>query len=197
MTSVQRRSQEERSATTRARLLKATVECLVERGYAGTTTTAVAQRAGVSRGAQLHHFGTRERLVGAAVSHLAEQRTALARERAARLAGRPDRLRRTLDLLADLLDGPLYAATVELWVAARSDPALREVLLPVEQQVNAALFGLCLEYVTTDPLLCQLTLDMLAGRGVTGLITPHRPHHRRKVLDAWAEFLRAHTPAAV
>ncbi len=48
--------QEERSAETRRRLLDATVACLFERGYAGTTTTELARRAGVSRGAQMHHF---------------------------------------------------------------------------------------------------------------------------------------------
>ena len=65
-----RRSQDERTAQTRARVLDAVLGCLVERGYAGTTTTAVAARAGVSRGAQLHHYRTRAALVAAAVEHL-------------------------------------------------------------------------------------------------------------------------------
>src|SRR5258706_14432846 len=65
-----RRTQAERRAGTRALLLEATVECLAERGYAGTTTTEVARRAGLSRGAQLHHFGTKTDLVTAAVEHL-------------------------------------------------------------------------------------------------------------------------------
>ena len=36
----------------RARLLEATVDLLVEKGYAGTSTTLVSERAGVSRGAR-------------------------------------------------------------------------------------------------------------------------------------------------
>ena len=51
--------QEERTRAMRQRLLDACVECLVERGWSGTSTTLVSQRAGVSRGAQLHHFPTR------------------------------------------------------------------------------------------------------------------------------------------
>ena len=47
----------------RQRLLEATVECLVERGWSGTSTTLVSERAGVSRGAQLHHFPTKGDLV--------------------------------------------------------------------------------------------------------------------------------------
>ncbi len=52
------------------RLLEATVDCLVERGWAGTTTTVIAERAMVSRGAQLHHYPTKAELVAAAVAHL-------------------------------------------------------------------------------------------------------------------------------
>ena len=68
-----RRTNEERSAETRARLLEATTECLVELGYSNTTTTAIAERAGVSRGAQLHHYPTKAELVTAAVEHLCER----------------------------------------------------------------------------------------------------------------------------
>ena len=59
--------QADRTRAMRARLLEATVELLVERGFAGTSTTLVSERAGVSRGAQLHHFPTKNDLVVAAV----------------------------------------------------------------------------------------------------------------------------------
>ena len=71
-----RATQEERSRAMRLRLLEATVELLVERGFAGTSTTLVSQRAGVSRGAQLHHFPTKNDLVLAAVEHLSAVRGA-------------------------------------------------------------------------------------------------------------------------
>ncbi len=58
----------------RTRLLDATIECLVTYGYAGTTTPRVAERAGVTRGAQIHHFRSKEDLVVAAIEHLAQQR---------------------------------------------------------------------------------------------------------------------------
>src|SRR5437762_1035398 len=68
-----RRTQEERSATTRALLLDATLECLIDAGYAATTTTMIAERAGVSRGAQLHHFPTKSELVIVAVDRLSHR----------------------------------------------------------------------------------------------------------------------------
>ena len=51
-----RTPQPERTRLMRQRLMEATVESIVEVGWAGTSTTVVSQRAGVSRGAQLHHF---------------------------------------------------------------------------------------------------------------------------------------------
>ena len=71
--------------------MAATIDCLVERGWAGTTTTEVAERAGVSRGAQLHHFPTRVALVTSAVRHLAEQWLAEFRS----LEARPSSAQRT------------------------------------------------------------------------------------------------------
>src|SRR5258705_10494928 len=71
-----RRTQEQRSAATRARLLDATIACLDQLGYSRTTTTEIAERAGVSRGAQLHHFPTKAELVTTAVEHLFRRRDA-------------------------------------------------------------------------------------------------------------------------
>ena len=97
------RRQEERSRSTRQRVLEAAVECLVELGWSGTTTTVVAERAGVSRGAQLHHYRTKSALVVAAVEHLAERRAAELRAEAAALSPGGDRVARTVDLLASLV----------------------------------------------------------------------------------------------
>lgn len=189
VTAQRRRTQSERSAATRHLLLEATLACLVERGYAGTTTAAVAARAGVSRGAQLHHYGTRQQLMAAAVEHLSHQRLHLVQDRAARLVNDASRPRRALDLLAEALSGPLYAATLELWVAARADADLREALLPVERRMTATLRQLCRDYVTDDPDMVQHTLDLLIGRGVGTVLMPVRPARQRQALDSWARLL--------
>ena len=53
-----RRSNVERTATTRRKVLESTIACLYEHGYTATTTAMIAQHAGISRGALLHHFPT-------------------------------------------------------------------------------------------------------------------------------------------
>jgi AcrR family transcriptional regulator len=131
-----RRTQAERTATTRAALLDATIECLVEDGYAGTTTTRIVERAGVSRGAQVHHFPTKAELVAEAVRHLAERRAEEFIAEAHEVpAGGRRRFERVLDLLWRIHMGPLFAASVELWVAARVDHDLRERLQEVEREI--------------------------------------------------------------
>jgi AcrR family transcriptional regulator len=130
-----RRTQAERTAATRARLLDATIECLTDVGYARATTTLIAERAGVSRGAQLHHFPSKAELFAEAVDHLARRRIEWAGREAAKQTASGDRVRTTLDLIWEGQAGTLFNATLELWVAARTDPELREKLAPVESEL--------------------------------------------------------------
>ena len=82
-----RRTQAERTAATRSRLLElATIDCLIDVGYARATTTLIAERAGrLSREPQLHHFPSKAALVAEAVDHLARRRVEEARREVERL----------------------------------------------------------------------------------------------------------------
>jgi AcrR family transcriptional regulator len=132
-----RRTQEERRAETRGRLLSATIECLLEVGYAGTTTRRVTELAGVSQGAQTHHFPRRVDLVTSAFEHLAAERLARFRDHAANLPrAREARLRGLLDLLWEDFSSPLFTVAVKLWVAAADDDELRERLVPAERRIH-------------------------------------------------------------
>jgi AcrR family transcriptional regulator len=120
-----RRTQAERTATTRGRLLDATLECLCDLGYARTTTPEIARRAGLSRGAQLHHFPTKAELVTGAVERLFERRHEEFRAAFARVPAGADRYAAAIDILWSMVSGPTFHAWLELAVAARSDPELR------------------------------------------------------------------------
>jgi AcrR family transcriptional regulator len=133
-----RRSQSERREETRGRLLDATVECLISEGYAGTTIRRVTELAGVSQGAQSHHFPHRVDLVVSAFERLAESRIDRYGDRARELSGdRPARVRALLDLLWEDFSSPVFTVAVKLWVAAAEDAELRERLVPVEKRIHA------------------------------------------------------------
>lgn len=133
-----RRSQADRTAATRAALLDATLECLVEVGFSGTTTTEVARRAGVSLGALVHHFPAKSDLLAAAVQHVLERRQADFRKAMADADMGADRLSTAIDLLWKQYDSPTFTAWLELWVAARTDAELRAAALDVAASFQAS-----------------------------------------------------------
>jgi len=187
--------QQQRSRSTQHRLLDAAVDCLVERGWAGTTTTLVADRARVSRGAQLHHYRTKSALLIAAVEHLAERRSAELRAEAAGLPPDGDRLEATIELLASLFTGPLFAAAIEVWVAARTDAALRSALVPVEARFGREVHRLTVELLGAHESrpgvreAVQTTLDLMRGLGVASLLTDDSARRTRLLAD-WTAHLR-------
>ena len=186
-----RRTQAERSAATRERLLEATVASLIDSGYAHTTTTAIADRAGVSRGAQMHHFPSKAELVAAAVDYLAERRAEQLRAEAAQLPEGRDRVGRALDLLWESHRGPLFQAALELWVAARTDAELRARLTPVETKLASSIFELSVdlfgaEVAGREDFALRLALALTTMQGLT-LINVHEIEPR--TLDrAWSFY---------
>ncbi|WP_307725102.1 TetR/AcrR family transcriptional regulator [Nocardioides szechwanensis] len=183
--------QEERTRLMRARLLEATVECLVERGFSGTSTTLVSERAGVSRGAQLHHFPTKNDLVVAAVEHLTHVRGAELAAAAQRLPRGDRRTRAVLEMLGDHFTSPVFTAALELWVAARTDETLMSAVAPLEQRVGREVHRLTVDLLGADEAkpgvreLVQATLDLVRGLGLANTITDDA-RRRARILDQWA-----------
>jgi AcrR family transcriptional regulator len=176
-----RRTQEERRAATRGALLDATIECLVEYGYHGVTTSRVADRAGVSRGAQVHYFPAKNDLVMAAVQHLAARRAAaLIESDRGRLRTSSDWVGDTLDLLWEAHQGPLFEASMELWIAARTDPELREHLAAFERTLTSSMLSLAPKVLgerlmETDPDVVQdfyVVLETIRGLRMLSFVHP-------------------------
>lgn len=140
-----------RAEATRAALLDAALECLVERGYAATTTIETARRAGVSRGAQLHHFPTKAELLVAVVDRLKDRRIAEFREAFSAASPSGDRMSVAIDVLWSMFDGPTFVAWAELWVAARTDPDLAEALIESDRRFIAESREVYTELVLSDP----------------------------------------------
>ncbi|MCK9248120.1 MAG: TetR family transcriptional regulator [Solirubrobacteraceae bacterium] len=132
-----RRTQEERREETRRRLLDATIRSLVDSGYAATTGRRVAELAGVSRGAQTHHFPQMSDLVTEAIEHLADRRITEMRRRASALRAGEDPIAWFVDLLYEDFSSDLFRAVVKLWIAAADDPGLRERLTPLERHLRS------------------------------------------------------------
>src|SRR5690606_2108176 len=130
-----RRPQQQRSAATRAKILEAAYEGLLAEGYGATTVGQVQQRAGVARGTLLHHFPTRAALMAGVVEDIIERRLRVLAGTASTGEPAPATWDEVVDLIWQELQGPPFAAALELWVAARTDPDLRQHLLPLQERI--------------------------------------------------------------
>jgi AcrR family transcriptional regulator len=165
-----RRTQAERRASTQQLLLDATVSCIVDLGLKQTSTTEVCRRAGVSRGAQLHHYPTKAELVAAAVEHLVARRHDEFRAAYARMLDGQPSVRAAVEALWRIYSGPTLHAWQELTVAARTEPVLRRLMVAVNQRFFAlaqdTLASLMGPAARNDPDLAaatRLTLAILDG----------------------------------
>lgn len=129
-----RRAQRER---TRELLLRATVECLVEFGYAGTTTQRVQERAGLSRGALLHHFGSKADLFVAAIQFIAARQVEEIRSITSGVGDQG--LAAVVAAFRAAMSGPEFLAGLELWMSARTDPSLHAALFTAERELGVEL----------------------------------------------------------
>jgi len=123
-TTTTRRTQADRTATTKAALADAAIDLLIERGWAAVTAIDVCNRVGVTRGAFHHHYDTLPSLLADALRRLYAEMV------------RRDRLPPTD--VAGLVDGtwraignPRFKAVLEAWLAMANDPSLQAEIGPV------------------------------------------------------------------
>jgi AcrR family transcriptional regulator len=181
---VARRTQEERRAETRGKLLDAAIQSLLDNGYAQTTTRTVASLAGVSAGAMAHYFPRRVDLVAAAIEQLVEKRIAAWREIADEVPTEPaERIPVFLDHLWHDFSGPTFSVFVKLWVAAADEPELHERLAASEERIARSITELAvaafrdLDAPEGWEGRLRITLAAVRGLALTERFEPRaRPH---------------------
>jgi AcrR family transcriptional regulator len=199
-----RRTQEQRRNRTKERVLNAALDILAEQGYARLTTTAVAARAGVSRGAQENYYRTKADLIVAATAHAMDVATRQAAKSAAQAKNSPD------PIAAFLADGRAfflsrsYRAMVELALAGRNDPTLsrihRDAFVKFRRDLDKVWIGtLCATGLPRAAVsqFVELTVFLLRGLALTDLILPPQRVAPQTLLRQWhalAEGLLAGRP---
>lgn len=185
-------ARQERAVRSRAAALGAAIVLLTDEGYSALTTRAVQEASGLTRGAFLHHFPTREALLAATVEELVARRAARAQELIDAFAADPppDRLTAAITTVRSLLSGPDFLAEIELWGAARTSPALMAALRPVLTRIQAKLreqlaelFGPEITAHPDYPAVAALTRELSVGLALTGPLRGGRGDAR--LLDHW------------
>jgi AcrR family transcriptional regulator len=192
-----RRSQVDRSRDARDRLLAAAIDVLIRSGYSGLTTKEVARCAGMSNGALMHHFVSKEELVVAATAWVYQA----ASSRGQQVANTAQAARHPVegfitDCLSIYFDWPFIAA-LEVILVARTDPTLMERVLPVMEEYRETVNAIWLRVfeqsgMTPEQarLVLDLTLNLVRGMAVNGLWRRNEKLYKRQ-LQEWVRIIAA------
>jgi AcrR family transcriptional regulator len=196
-----RRTQADRKATTRRALLDATIQSLVELGYANTTTSEIVARAGVSQGALFKHFATKEALLSAAAEELCSSlfpkfRRAMRTHRSGK-----DALERAIRGLWSVFETAEVRVLHELYAAAPTEPALRDALSPIVAKHHKHILD---EARSLFPDLAELVhferaveIVVAAMQGAAMMLFTGRNNSRERALLEGLAFLIRAAPAAL
>ena len=173
----ERRTNAERSAETRERILEATLACLSEKGYAATSTNDVVRQAGVSRGALNHHFSSKSDLVAAAAVHLVRKRYATTEVQSQELSDEHQSIREKLEVRRRDYER-WFPATIEFMVACRTDEVLSEsfskAMAPYVESMGKVMQEAWPEFAHHDsPLMIQyVTGCFIRGLCLEAIVNP-------------------------
>jgi AcrR family transcriptional regulator len=192
---IPRRSQKERRQRTQDLVLDAAIELLFERGYVNFTTADVAERAGVSRGAQNHYFRTKNDLVLSACRRAMAIAIENAKSMAAEARSASDVLTYFIDQSRRFFLTPAYIATIDLLIAARTDLALSEdyirLINTTREEIDAVWLSVFEEAgVAKDEafVVMSMTHNLMRGMAISRLWGTN-PSANDKLIDQWCGWI--------
>lgn len=186
-----RRTQEERRRHTQSAILGAALEVLISDGYEGFTTPRVAQKAGVSRGAQENYFRTKDELILAATRHALSQAAEHAQSLASGAARSDDPVGKFLADSESFFFSKNYLALLEIIVVARHKPMLARTNSPIVRKFRNLLNSIWIDALceagyerASVESFVKMTHYLLRGMVLTSLWHPQASEYR-EVLGEW------------
>lgn len=196
--------QAQKSASTRKLIVEAALQCLIKYGYAQTTTPRIAEEAGLSRGAMMHHFTNRHTVVQAAIEYLHTKRLRAFRRAVSSLPDDQPHLHDALIAYWRHVTHPLFFAFHELAVASRTDADLEKILRPAEQSFYREWYKLAVDLFPewqSDKEKFDIALNLvqvtLEGLVIRRLSAPLSPKAEERLFDYLEDCLRNLMPTAM
>ena len=191
-----KRTQEEKSRDMRQRLIAATLACLQQRGYHGTSISQILDRAGVSRGAWRHHYSSKRDLVAAAAEFFLAGPIDKVSELAPLLSESREPLRTLVEFVWDnFYQGDYRDIWLEINVACRTDRELKAHIEPIIRDFFDTLDRLWRDNFKSiqgdgAPIeaLMNLTLYTMRGMAIQS-VSIDEPEYFRDLREMWIEIL--------
>lgn len=184
-----------RSVAMRRKLIRAALDVIYDEGYNSASTPEFSRRAGVSRGALLHHFPTRADIILAAMEELLNEGTREIRQVTDRVARQELSLGEYVEFLWDMFSGRFFYISLEFITEARTDPELRAGMIPVVRDFHAALDSIWSEFEKQADGLphnaraaMNMTVCLVRGMGVQTVLKDD-PAYYRAMLETWKTVL--------
>jgi AcrR family transcriptional regulator len=190
------RTQDERSRTTQQRLIKAAIQLLARKGYAGFRVDEVARTAKTSRGAQTHHFPTKDTLVFAALESIFRASREQSERRVQALKAADDVIAAMLADGEDFFFGPDFTVALDVLNLSKLGGKFRQQLQVMAREnrlaVEAAWYGALVARGIPRPLaeeILWLSYSVIRGLMVRRLIQDDA--RIRKVMRQWYKVAQA------
>jgi AcrR family transcriptional regulator len=184
-----------RSLAMREKLIETALDVIYDRGFRGASTIEFSRRAGVSRGALLHHFPARSDIMIAAMEHLLMDGTHQIRSIAVKVAHQLVSLESFVEFLWQLFSGRFFYISLEFINEARTDAELRDRMVPLVKDFHAALDGIWAEFEKqfeatprATRVVLNLTICLVRGMGVQTVLK-NDPEYFQSMLDTWKTVL--------
>lgn len=173
------RTQQQRREETVARLLQASIDTIIEVGYARASAAVITKRAGVSVGALFRHFETMGDFMAATAYEVLRRQLETFTKQVAEIPADRPALPAALTILRDITAGSTNAVLYELMVAARTDEKLKETLQNVLGHYSAkihdaarALPGAESFPEETFPVIVALMTNVFDGAAIVRGVLP-------------------------
>ncbi|MCK1716599.1 TetR/AcrR family transcriptional regulator [Bradyrhizobium sp. 141] len=157
-----RRTQAERTEATRTQILKAAANLIRKRGYARFRTADVAEEAGMSRGAQLHHFPTKDSLVVATLEYVFEQAQIMSRRRAAAVNRPRDLIEAVIEDAREFFFSEHFMVAIDIVLSTSTDEAVRKQILEISRKARRPVETAWTEALTASGVPASLAADIVA-----------------------------------
>ena len=191
-----RRTQAERTEATRTQLLKAAAKLIRTRGYARFRTADVAAEAGMSRGAQLHHFPTKDSLVVATLEYVFDQSQIMSRRRAAAINRPRDLIEAVIEDAREFFFSEHFMVAIDIVLSTSTDSSVRKQILEISRKARRPVETAWTEALTASGVpsslaanIVALTLSLVRGMALRTL-WDNDPRWFNELFSVWRRMIK-------
>jgi AcrR family transcriptional regulator len=198
-----RRTQAERSETTRKQLLDAATKLIRQKGFGGLRTIEVARVAGVSRGALMHHFPSKHALVVAILTYVNEITFAQSTRRAQLARSSSDPIAEIIKDAEDFFLGDYFFIELAIAMSDESTRRLRRETHQFTRQTRFSIEAAWLDTLISSGIPRQLASDVLsltlsAVRGFSvRMLIENDPEQFTQLMNVWRGIIHQHLATVI